>query len=198
MAINSQHPQERRCWSTAHGYAHFLAHRYKAEIAVENGYQRQPESERFADAFARYFLMPTGGLSRRFNAIRRTQGKITAADLCMLANYYGVSVEAFTRHLEDLKLLPTGLWDKLRQGGFKVRDAQRQLGLESLVAPDEKLPKRYQYLALAAYERELISEGQLARFLRVNRLDGRRVIEGLRDSANGVIDVGSGIQASGA
>jgi hypothetical protein len=91
-------------------------------------------------------------------------------------------VEALTRHLEDLKLLPTGLWDKLRQGGFKVREAQRQLGLEGLTAPDEKLPKRYQYLALAAYERELITEGQLARFLRVNQLDGRRTIAGLRDS----------------
>jgi len=202
MAINSHHPEERRRWSAAHGYAHFLAHRYKAEISVENGYQRQPESERFADAFARYFLMPTGGLTRRFNDIRRTQGKVTPADLCTLANYYGVSVEELTRHLEDLKLLPTGLWDKLRQGGFKVREAQRQLGLEGIAAPDEKLPKRYQYLALAAYERELITEGQLTRFLRVNRLDGRRAIEGLRDSTNGVIDgaidVGTGTQASDA
>ena len=191
MAINSQHPEERRRWSAAHGYAHLLAHRYRAEVAVENGYRRQPESERFADAFARYFLMPTEGLTRRFNDIRRTQGKATPAGLCVLANYYGVSVEALTRHLEDLKLLPTGTWDKLGDSGFKVREAQRQLGLEAMPTSDETLPKRYQYLALLAFDQALITEGQLARFLRVNRLDARRAIEVLRENINGLTDVGT-------
>jgi Zn-dependent peptidase ImmA (M78 family) len=198
MAINSQHPEERRRWSAAHGYAHFLAHRYKAEVAVDNGYRRRPESERFADAFARYFLMPTSGLTRRFNDIRRTQGKVTPADLCTLAHYYGVSLEALTRHLEDLKLLPTGTWDTLRDGGFKVREAQRQLGLTEIPAPDETLPKRYQYLALMAFEQELITEGQLARFLRMDRLEARRVIEAFRENTSGVSDVDTAIQAPGA
>jgi len=202
MAINRHHPEERRRWSAAHGYAHFLAHRYKAEISVENGYQRLPESERFADAFARYFLMPTGGLIRRCNDIRRTQGKVTPADLGTLANYYGVSVEVLTRHLEDLKLLPTGIWDKLRHGGFRIREAQRQLGLEGITAPDEELPRRYQYLALAAFERAFITEGQLARFLRVNRLDARQAIAVLHESTSGAIDVaidvGTELQASDA
>jgi Zn-dependent peptidase ImmA (M78 family)/DNA-binding XRE family transcriptional regulator len=197
MAINSHHPEERRRWSAAHGYAHFLAHRYKAEVTVEHGYRRQPESERFADAFARYFLMPTEGLIRRFNDIRRTQGKATPAGLCMLANYYGVSVEALTRHLEDLKLLPTGTWDKLRDSGFKVREAQRQLGLEAIPAHDETLPKRYQYLTLTAFEHGLITEGQLTRFLRVNRLEVRRAIEILRESTNGVTEVGTATDTSG-
>lgn len=198
MAINSQHPEERRRWSAAHGYAHFLAHRYKAEVAVENSYRRQPESERFADAFARYFLMPTAGVTRRFNDIRRTQGKATPAGLCTLAHYYGVSVEALTRHLEDLKLLPTGLWDTLRDSGFKVREVQRQLGLEGIPASDEELPKRYQYLALTAFEQGLITEGQLTRFLRVNRLEARRAIAVLRGSTNGVIEVGIATPASDA
>ncbi|HEY7496048.1 MAG TPA: XRE family transcriptional regulator [Candidatus Tectomicrobia bacterium] len=198
MAINSQHPEERRRWSTAHGYAHFLAHRYKAEVAADNGYRRQPESERFADAFARYFLMPTGGLTRRFNDIRRTQGKVTPADLCTLAHYYGVSVEALSRHLEDLKLLSTGTWDTLRNGGFKVREAQRQLGLADLPAPDDTLPRRYQYLALTACEQELITEGQLAHFLRVDRLEARRAIAVLRASTHGVGDVDTAVPAPGA
>jgi Zn-dependent peptidase ImmA (M78 family)/DNA-binding XRE family transcriptional regulator len=198
MAINSQHPEERRRWSTAHGYAHFLSHRYKAEVAVDNGYRRQPESERFADAFARYFLMPTGGLTRRFNDIRRTQGKVTPADLCTLTHYYGVSLQALTRHLEDLKLLPTGTWDKLRDSGFKVREAQRQLGLAEIPAPDEILPRRYQYLALMAFEQELLTEGQLARFLRLDRLETRRAIEVLRENTHGVSDVDTATQAPGA
>jgi Zn-dependent peptidase ImmA (M78 family)/DNA-binding XRE family transcriptional regulator len=198
MAINRQHPEERRRWSAAHGYAHFLAHRYKAEVAVDNGYRRQPESERFADAFARYFLMPSGGLIRRFNDIRRTQEKVTPADLCTLAHYYGVSVEALTRHLEDLKLLPTGTWDTLRDRGFKVREAQRQLGLAEIPAPDETLPRRYQYLVLTAFEQELITEGQLAHFLRVDRLEARRAIEVLRENTHGVSDVDTATQAPSA
>jgi Zn-dependent peptidase ImmA (M78 family)/DNA-binding XRE family transcriptional regulator len=198
MSINSQHPEERRRWSAAHGYLHFLAHRYKAEVSVDHGYRRQPESERLADAFARYFLMPTGGVTRRFNDILRTQGKATPAGLCTLAHYYGVSVEALTRHLEDLKLLPTGIWDKLRDSGFKVREAQRQLGLEAIPAPDEKLPKRYQYLTLTAFEQGLITEGQLARFLRVHRLEARRAIAVFRESTDGVLDAGTATQTPSA
>jgi Zn-dependent peptidase ImmA (M78 family) len=165
---------------------------------VEHGYRRQPESERLTDAFARYFLMPTGGLIRRCSDIRRTQGKVTLADLCTLAHYYGVSVEALTRHLEDPKLLPTGIWDKLRQSGFKVREAQHQLGLETMPAPDEMLPRRYQYLALIAFDQALISEGQLARFLRLDRIATRRTVEVLRASTHGMADVGTAIDTSGA
>jgi Zn-dependent peptidase ImmA (M78 family)/transcriptional regulator with XRE-family HTH domain len=188
IAINSLHPEERRRWSLAHDYAHFLVHRYKPTVLIEEGYQRLPESERFADDFALYFLMPTAGLTRRFNDIRRMKGKITPADLCTLAHYYGVSVAAITLRLEDLNLLPTGIWDKLREGGFKVREAQRQLGLGAIPARDEKLPIRYQYLAVDAFDQALISEGQFAKFLGVDRLEARRVAEILRQHTQGVTD----------
>lgn len=188
IAINSLHPEERRRWSLAHDYAHFLVHRYKPTVLIEEGYQRLPESERFADYFALYFLMPTSGLTRRFNDIRRTKGKITPADLCTLAHYYGVSVAAITLRLEDMKLLPTGIWDKLREGGFKVREAQQQLGLGAIPARDEKLPIRYQYLAVDAFDRALITEGQFARFLGVDRLEARHIAELLRQHTRGVTD----------
>ncbi|MBV8821375.1 MAG: ImmA/IrrE family metallo-endopeptidase [Ktedonobacteraceae bacterium] len=188
IAVNSNHPEERRRWSLAHDYGHFLTYRLKPTVFIENGYQRKPESEHLADDFANYFLMPTNGVTRRFNDIRRTKDKITAGDLCILAYYYGVSVEAMTRRLEDLKLLPTGLWDKLRAGGFKVREAQQQLGLGSLPARDQKFPTRYQYLAIDAFDRGLISEGLLSRFLEVDRLEARRTAEVLRQSATGETD----------
>ena len=114
IAVNSLHPEERRCWSLAHDYGHFLVHRYRATVSVADYYQRTPESERFADSFAMYFLMPTSGLMRRVNDIKRTKGTLTPADLCVFAHYYGVSVEAFTRRLEMMKLVPTGIWDRLR------------------------------------------------------------------------------------
>ncbi len=108
------------------------------------------------------------------------KGKITPADLCTLAHYYGVSVAAITLRLEDMRLLPTGIWHKLREGGFKVREAQRQLGLGAIPARDEQLPIRYQYLTVDALDRALISEGQFARFLGVDRLEARRLAELLR------------------
>lgn len=188
IAINRLHPEERGRWSLAHDYGHFLAHRYKPTIFVENSYQRAPESERFADHFASYFLMPSSGLKKRFNDVRRTKEKVTIADLCILAHYYGVSFAALTLRLEDERLIPTGTWDKLKQGGFKVREAQQELGLESLPTQGEELPIRYKYLAVDAFDRGLISEGRFANYLRVDRLEARTIAEKLRRHTSGVTD----------
>ena len=188
IALNSQHPEERRRWSLAHDYAHFLAHRYKPRMFIEDSYQRIPEDERFADYFALHFLMPTVSLTRRFNQILQNKQKVTPADLCTLAYYYGVSVAALTRRLEQMKLLPTGIWEKLKARGFKVRQAQQELNLGPLPAQDQKLPRRYQYLALDAFDQEIISEGRLARFLDVDRLEARRIAASLRQHDSDVTD----------
>lgn len=187
IAINCNHPEERRRWSLTHDYGHFLTYRQKPTVFAENGYQRKPESERLADDFADYFLMPSNGVIRRFNDIRRTKDKITPGDLCIMAYYYGVSVEAMTRRLEDLKLLPTGLWDKLKAGGFKVREAQRQLGLGPISAREQKFPTRYQFLAIEAFDHALISEGLLSSLLEVDRLEARRTAEVLRQNVTGEV-----------
>lgn len=191
IAVNRLHPEERRRWSLAHDYGHFLVHRYQPTILIEGGYRHIPESERFADTFALYFLMPTNGLKRRFYDIRRTKDKITPADLCILAHYYGVSVAAMTLQLEHIGLLSTGTWDRLRLRGFKIREAQQRLGLGAIPARDEKLPARYQYLAIDAFDRGLLTEGQFARLLGVDRIDARITAETLREQASGVTDTSS-------
>lgn len=189
IAVNSLHPEDRRRWSLAHDFAHFLADRHRPTVSVEDGYQRYPESERFADAFANFFLMPTSGLMRRFNDIRRSHEKVTFADLCTLAHYYGVSVEALTRRLEEMRLLPTGMWDKLKEYGYKVREAQEQLALGAIPTRSEKLPARYQYLAVEAFNRGLISEGHFARLIQVDRLEARRITEALLEQVGEEPDV---------
>ena len=98
---------------------------------------------------------PSGSSTLRYGSI------LSYGDLCILAHYYGVSVEAMTRRLEDLKLLPTGIWDKLKEGGFKVREAQQQLGLGSLPAREQKHPIRYQYLAIDALKDGLLLAAQM-------------------------------------
>lgn len=192
IAVNSLHPEERRRWSLAHDYAHFLIERHQPDITLTEKYVRRPESERFADSFAVSLLMPASGLLRRFNRIRDSQQAITPGDLCLLAHYYAVSVETLTRRLEDLRALPAGTWNRLRDSGFRVREAQRQLGLESHEAYDDLLPKRYQYLTISALDKGLISEGEFARFLHVDRLKARQIAELLRQEAS-IFDTGAPI-----
>ena len=184
MAVNLHHPEVRRRWSMAHEYGHFLTSRYRLEITQLGGYERVPPTERFADAFARSFLMPAPGLRRRFNETKRTSdGKVTTADICRLANFYFVSMEAMMLRLEELRLLPKGTWERLRDRGFKIREAQEHLGLGPHPHDDRQLPIRYQLLAVQAYEEEKLTEGELARLLRVDRVTARRIAFELTQSS---------------
>lgn len=176
IAINIKHPEERRRWSQAHEYGHFLVDRYKLDISYLFHQKRVPGKERFADAFAKYFLMPSASLSRRFNDFYRSKdGEITPADICTLANFYSVSFEALTIRLEELKLIQSGTWDYLKESGFKVQEAKNIMGLTASPAYDQKLPMRFLYLAAKAYGRGDLSEGQFARFLRLSRVEARRL-----------------------
>lgn len=180
IAINVGHPEERRRWSMAHEFGHFLTQRYRPEISILAVYDRMPASERFADSFARCFLMPSTGLRRRFNEISRlSAGKITAVEVCRVADFYFVSVEAMMLRLEELRLLPGGAWERLRDRGFRVREAQKQLGLPPRDRADQPLPLRYRYLAVRALQEEKITEGQLARLLRVDRAEARHMVRAL-------------------
>jgi Zn-dependent peptidase ImmA (M78 family)/DNA-binding XRE family transcriptional regulator len=188
MAINANHPEERRRWSLAHGYLHFLAHRRKPVVDFEGQYQRIPESERLAEAFPKYFLMPTSGLLRRFNDMYRTHSKFTPTNLFTLAHYYGVSVEALVYRLEEIGLLPSGTWDRLRDRGLKVRKVQQELGLEEIPQRTDMIPIHYQHLAIEALDQGLITEGRFADFLRVDRLEARRIAEALREYSSGMME----------
>ena len=183
VAINAQHPRERRRWTLAHEYGHFLTTRYQSEIAVLGAYDRLPASERLADAFSACFLMPESGLRRRFNEHSRSSGgSLTAADVCRMAHYYAVSVEAMMRRLEQVGALPRGTWERLRDRGFEVREAQRQLGLVSPQIQDRSMPARYEFLAVRAFEAGELSEGELARYLRTDRVSARQTIQRLTNA----------------
>ncbi len=179
VGINANHPRDRRNWSLAHEYGHFLTNRYRAEITFLSEKKRQSASERFADSFAENFLMPASGLNRRFTELHRSNpgGQITLAQLCTLADLYQVSVQALIIRLEKLRRMPSGTWDRLESEGFKPRRAQQLLGIDA--NPDEQylLPRRYLNLAVMAYEKELLSEGQLARFVRSDRVSARVLVE---------------------
>lgn len=188
IASNANHPEERRRWSLAHGYLHFLSHRRKPVFHFKGQYQRIPESEQLADAFPKYFLMPTSGLLKRFNDTYRAHGKFTPTNLFTLAHYYGVSVEALVYRLEKMELLPSGTWDRLRDRGLKVRKVQQELGLEKIPQRIDLAPIHYQHLALEALDQGLITEGRFANFLNVDRLEARRIAEALREHSSGMME----------
>ena len=190
IAVNARHPAERRRWSLAHEYAHFLTSRYRSEISLLGSYHRVPATERLADTFARCFLMPEPGLRRRFNEILRASGgNVTAADVCRVAHFYLVSVEAMMLRLEEFGFLPGGTWERLRDRGFKAREAQEHLGLAPHPSDDRLLPIRYELLAARAYEVGNLTEGELARILRTDRVSARQTLQRL-SSAFHVFDGG--------
>jgi Zn-dependent peptidase ImmA (M78 family)/DNA-binding XRE family transcriptional regulator len=173
LAVNRDHPEERRRWSIAHGYLHFLAHRQITDVAMDYAPWERSARERLADAFARHFLMPATSLKRRIIEIQQQKGKFTPSDIIMLAYVYGVSVAAFTLRLEDLSLLPGGTWKSLQRRNFAVEQARQQLGVLPVDARDDLFPPRYLALALEAFVEGLISEGQFAAMARISRLEAR-------------------------
>jgi Zn-dependent peptidase ImmA (M78 family)/DNA-binding XRE family transcriptional regulator len=180
IAANREQSEERRRWALAHEYGHFLVQRYQPEAFIPDGYQRRPAGELFADSFARHFLLPMGGIKRRWHALVRAKDRPTVADLLVLANYFGVSLDTLARRLEDLQLQPSGMWQGLRAGGLKVREARSAYSRGHGPARDSVAPLRFQVLAIEAFQRELITEGRLARMLGVDRLEAREILEDLR------------------
>ncbi|HLI39684.1 MAG TPA: XRE family transcriptional regulator [Streptosporangiaceae bacterium] len=191
IGVNISHPSERRHWTMAHEYAHYLATRDRAEVTPVSHRRRPHETERFADAFAANFLMPRSGLSRRFHELKRSkEGKVTPAMLVQLAHAYGVSVQALTLRLEDLRLIAQGTWDRLLDNDFQPRAAARLLGFDPAERSAEALPLHYRLLAVQLYADGEITEPQLARYLGTDIVGARCVYQKLTETRD-VADDGS-------
>lgn len=179
ILINRVHPRDRRRWTIAHEYGHFLTERERPGVDYFKPMQRKPEAERFADSFAAALLMPEAGVQRRFyEEIERT-GDFKVGDLCRIADYFGVSLVAMALRLEGLGLIPRGSWDQVTESGLPLRTLKSAAGVE--VRDERRLPQRYpqryKLLAVQAYVDKKISEGQLAKFLRCSRIEAREIVE---------------------
>ena len=180
--INSNHPPDRRQWSLAHEYAHFLVHRYQSEVTVLAERRMRTAKERLADAFAESFLMPAGGLNRQFSEIHRAAPHgVTLGDIVILANLYEVSVQALVLRLETLRRIPAGTWERLTTEGFEVQKAQHLLGIDANPPVKDLFPQRFVALAVSAFRKGDLSEGQLSRLLRTDRTSARLIVEELQN-----------------
>jgi Zn-dependent peptidase ImmA (M78 family)/transcriptional regulator with XRE-family HTH domain len=178
ILVNSRHPRERRRWTIAHEYGHFLADRDRPGVDYEKPMQRKSESERFADLFAAAFLMPEAGVTRRFYEDVNRTGDFKVADLFHMANFFAVSPMAMSLRLESIGLVPRGSWDQVQESGVPIGALKREAGVSeaSLVDSTERYPERYRLLAVKAYENGDLSEGQLAALFRCSRIDVRQIV----------------------
>lgn len=193
IAINRLHPAPRGVWSLAHEYGHFLSTRHAADVSLWNGAPwGRAAAEKFADSFAKNFLMPRTGVNRLLSEMVSAHGKgVTAADVLTLAHHFRVSAEAMFRRLEELKRLPGGTWDNLRANRFQPDKARSTLGLP-LAAREPILPYRYRMMARNAYDAadSEMTESELAALFRMDRVAARDELEELRSQTDDQTDDG--------
>jgi hypothetical protein len=138
--------------------------------------------ERFADRFAAALLMPASVLRLRFSETYDSGDRFSPRNLVFLARTFNVSVEAMARRLEQLGLLLNGTYESLVERGFSVKAANELLGVAEF--PAQGFSPRLTWLALEAYQRDLLTEAQVAEMLGSNRLEVRKMIASLFESSN--------------
>lgn len=182
ILLNANHPRERRTQTAAHECGHFISSRRKPEVLHKDEPENTRE-ERYASAFGRAFLTPARGVMQKFQEVTAGSNRLTRRHVIILAHFFGVSREALVRRLEELRLVRTGTWDWFQaNGGITDKHAQQVLG--DLSAPDSYKAEadrpttlRLNLLASEAYRQGLLSEGQLARLLCIDRIELREVLD---------------------
>jgi Zn-dependent peptidase ImmA (M78 family)/DNA-binding XRE family transcriptional regulator len=182
ILLNASHPRERRVQSAGHETGHFISSRRSPEILYRNEKENTRE-ERYANTFGRAFLTPPRGVMQKFHEVAAGSDRLTRRHVIILANFFGVSREAMVRRLEELSLVKAGTWDWFQSNGGITDDQARQVLGEVAVADpnkadaDKPTTLRLASLAAEAYRKELLSEGQLARLLCLDRVELRKILD---------------------
>lgn len=152
---------------------------------LEEGVTENSREERYANTFGRAFMTPARAVMQKFKEITVGSEKLTRRHVIVLAHFFGVSREAIVRRLEELKLAKSGTWDWFQaNGGISDQQAIQMLGDLSgpdihKVDADRPTTLRLGLLAGEAWRRGILSEGQLARMLHLDRVELRRMFDGL-------------------
>ena len=193
ILLNASHPRERRNTSAAHETGHLIATRRKPEV-LHSGEDDNSREERYANAFARALLTPARAVMQKFADVTAGADKLTRKHVIVLANYFSVSREAMVRRLEELGLTKRGTWDWFEANGGITDDQARQVLGDQLVQDEAKVEAdrpttlRLNLLSAEAVRRDLLSEGQLARLLQLDRVDLRALLDAYNAEADEVDD----------
>ena len=180
ILINSSHRYERQVQTGVHELGHTVSARRRPDVC-HDAFQHNSREERYAVAFGPAFLMPAHTIARKLQEIRAGSARLTRRHVIILADYFGVSREALVRRLEELELAPDGTWDWfVRNGGITDVQAAEVLGGDAAndVSAGHRPMRssvRLETLAAQALERNLLSEGQIAELLKIDRFKARRL-----------------------
>lgn len=182
ILLNANHPRERRTQTAAHETGHLVSARREPEISHYDEPENSRE-EKYANAFGRAFLTPARTVMQKFHEVTAGSDRLTRRHIIVLAHFFGVSREAMVRRLEELGLTKNGTWDWFVANGG-ITDEQTRQVLGDLPAPDahkvdadRPTTLRLNLLAAEAYRQGLLSEGQLARLLHLDRIELREILD---------------------
>jgi len=188
ILLNANHPRDRRANTAGHETGHFMSTRKSADV-LDDATSETAREERYANAFGRAFLMPARAVKQKFQDVTAGASSLSRRHIIVLANYFAVSREALVRRLEELGLIKRDSWDWfVENGGITNEQVIQVLGAlpkdEYKDDADRPISLRMSMMADEVWRRGLLSEGQLARMLRLDRLELRALLDGLGDEGS--------------
>jgi Zn-dependent peptidase ImmA (M78 family)/DNA-binding XRE family transcriptional regulator len=179
ILINSGHREDRRILTGAHELGHFIATRRRPEI-YQDEIRENSREERYANSFAGAFLMPARSVMEKFKETTIGSSHLTRRHIISLASFFGVSRQAIALRLEELGLTKKGTWDWFQDNGGitdeQVRQVLGSVAHESAVT-DVAQSSRLFLLAIDAWKKDLISEGQMSEMLKIDREKVRELLD---------------------
>ncbi|MGX9181964.1 helix-turn-helix domain-containing protein [Mesorhizobium sp. BHbdii] len=190
ILLNANHPIDRRTQTAAHELGHLVATRGDAEVYEIDELESSRE-EKYANAFARSFLMPAQAVRQKFVEVTAGATSLTRRHVIVIAHYFHVSREALVRRLEELQLTKRGTWDWFVQNG-NITDEQAQQVLGDVSRSDSlkddatrPVSLKTGLMAYEAAKRGLLSEGQIARLLHIDRIQVRVLLSDIDAEESG-------------
>ncbi len=189
ILLNANHPSARQAQTAVHELGHLTSRRQTPDVCRSDR-QNDSREERYANAFGRAFLTPARTVALKFEDITAGTSRFTRRHVILLAHVFGVSREAMVRRLEEIGLVKPGTWDWFEANGGITNDQERQVLGERVAVESggrdvqRPLSLRLGLLAAEAERRELLSEGQLARLLRLDRVELRRILDAAVDESD--------------
>lgn len=183
LLLNANHPPDRRAFACARELGHFASNRQRPDVLYRDG-RDASRAGRYADAFAKTFLMPLRAMERQFRRTVAGMSKLTRQHVALLASEFGVPPEAMALQLEELSLTPAGTWDWFTENGDssgRPREIADGPATEDAIKMDADriVPLRLGLMALEAWEKELLSEEQLTHLLHLKRIELRDLLIGM-------------------
>lgn len=175
ILLNLKHPLFRRRVTAAHEVAHMVLRIKGLAIHIEDQ-AFQSRDEKFCDLFGCSLLMPAPAVRKKAAELKQLVGRFTVRELLTMTLYFNVSMEALVRRMVSLNLLPAGTYERLRADGLGLKhqaQVREELGVSSEVSG---FTPRSMLLALAAHEKELLTEQQIASMLELDLLTVRAAL----------------------